>query len=99
MYPVWAREYLPVRCTQTGRTRNNECRSKVFYHFLLTDSLSIPDSLPILSREQLAQTLIDGGYPELQSKGPRARQIWFQSYLQGRLFKDFESVYIVPGIF
>jgi predicted AAA+ superfamily ATPase len=63
--------------------------------FLLSDSL--PDSLPILSREQIAQTLINGGYPELQSKSPRARQIWFQSYIQGRLFKDFESIYNAKG--
>ncbi len=61
--------------------------------FLLSDSLSVPDSLPTLSREQLAQTLINGGYPELQSKSPRARQLWFQSYIQGRLLKDFENIY------
>jgi len=65
--------------------------------FLLSDSLSVPDNLPKLSREQLAQTLINGGYPELQSKSPRARQIWFQSYIQGRLFKDFESIYNAKG--
>lgn len=65
--------------------------------FLLADSLSVPSSLPMLSRDQLAQTLIDGGYPELQEKSPRARQIWFQSYLRGRLFKDFESIYRAKG--
>ena len=65
--------------------------------FLLADSLSVPGSLPSLSREQLAQTLLDGGYPELQDKNPRARQIWFKSYLQGRLFKDFESIYSAKG--
>jgi len=65
--------------------------------FLLSDSLTVPDNLPILSREQLAQTLINGGYPELQSKSPRARQIWYQSYIQGRLFKDFESIYNAKG--
>jgi uncharacterized protein len=65
--------------------------------FLLSESLSIPDSLPTLNREQLAQTLINGGYPELQSKSPRARQIWFQSYIQGRLWKDFDSIYHAKG--
>lgn len=65
--------------------------------FLLAEKLSLPDDLPLLSREQLAQTLIDGGYPELQDKGPRARQMWFQSYLRGRLFKDFESIYSAKG--
>jgi predicted AAA+ superfamily ATPase len=65
--------------------------------FLLAEKLSVPENLPSLNREQLAQTLIDGGYPELQNKSPRARQIWLQSYLQGRLFKDFESVYQAKG--
>lgn len=65
--------------------------------FLLSDSLSVPDNLPKLSREQLAETLINGGYPELQTKSPRAKQIWFQSYIQGRLFKDFESIYHAKG--
>jgi predicted AAA+ superfamily ATPase len=65
--------------------------------FLLSDNLSLPDQLPLLNREQLAQNLIDGGYPELQNKKPRSRQIWFQSYLQGRLFKDFETVYSAKG--
>ncbi len=65
--------------------------------FLLSDSLSVPDNLPKLSREQVAQTLINGGYPELQTKSPRAKQIWFQSYIQGRLFKDFESIYHAKG--
>ena len=65
--------------------------------FLLDDNLSIPVNLPAISREQLAQTLIDGGYPELQAKSPRARQIWLQSYLQGRLFKDFASIYTAKG--
>ena len=66
-------------------------------NFFLDDKPVVPDRIPILSREQLAQTVIDGGYPELQNKGPRARQIWFQSYLQGRLFKDFESMYSAKG--
>ncbi len=65
--------------------------------FLLAGRISLPDDLPLLSREKLAQTLIDGGYPELQDKGSRARQMWFQSYLRGRLFKDFESIYSAKG--
>ncbi|MBC8440370.1 MAG: ATP-binding protein [Deltaproteobacteria bacterium] len=65
--------------------------------FLSAEKLSLPDNLPVLSRGHLAQELLDGGYPELQGKGPRARQIWFQSYLQGRLFKDFDSIYSAKG--
>ena len=65
--------------------------------FLSADKLSLPDNLIELSRGNLAQELLDGGYPELQGKGPRSRQIWFQSYLQGRLFKDFDSIYSAKG--
>ncbi|MCP3875142.1 MAG: ATP-binding protein [Desulfobacteraceae bacterium] len=64
---------------------------------LSAQNLSVPLKLPELSRGDLAQALLDGGYPELQGKGPRARQIWFQSYLQGRLFKDFDSIYSAKG--
>jgi len=65
--------------------------------FLLAEKISLPDNLPPLSREQIAQTLIDGGYPEIQDKGSRAKQIWYKSYLHGRLFKDFESIYAAKG--
>ncbi len=65
--------------------------------FLLAEKLSLPDELPLIERDRLAQVLIDGGYPELQDKGSRARQMWFQSYLQGRIFKDFESIYSPKG--
>jgi predicted AAA+ superfamily ATPase len=64
---------------------------------LLADQLSLPNDLPEITREDLAQVLINGGYPELQTKSPRAKQVWLQSYLQGRLFKDFESVYSAKG--
>ena len=65
--------------------------------FLLAEKISLPDNLPLLSREQTAQALIDGGYPEIQDKGSRAKQIWYKSYLHGRLFKDFESIYSAKG--
>ena len=65
--------------------------------FLRAEKISLPDNLPPLSREQIAQTLIDGGYPEIQDKGSRAKQIWYKSYLHGRLFKDFESIYSAKG--
>jgi predicted AAA+ superfamily ATPase len=65
--------------------------------FLRAEKISLPDNLPPLSREQIAQTLIDGGYPEIQDKGSRTKQIWYKSYLHGRLFKDFESIYSAKG--
>jgi predicted AAA+ superfamily ATPase len=65
--------------------------------FLLKEKIALPENAPQVDREQLAQAVIDGGYPELQDKGPRSRQIWFQSYLRGHLFKDFESIYAAKG--
>ena len=65
--------------------------------FLLKEKIALPENLPQVDREQLVQAVIDGGYPELQDKGPRSRQIWFQSYLHGRMFKDFESIYAAKG--
>jgi uncharacterized protein len=52
---------------------------------------------PHLQRAQLAQWILQGGYPEVQDKSPRARQLWFKSYMEGRLFKDFETLYTARG--
>src|SRR5262249_16460644 len=45
-------------------------------------------SLESLSSQQLADLILQGGYPEVQNKSPRAQQIWYDSYVEGRLFKD-----------
>ncbi len=66
-------------------------------NFILNEQVISPQDIPTLTREGLAQALIQGGYPELQSKSPRAKQIWLQSYIEGRLFKDFESIYNAKG--
>ncbi len=52
---------------------------------------------PLLQREELARILIDGGYPEIQQKSQRGKQAWFKSYVEGRLFKDFETLYAARG--
>jgi len=65
--------------------------------FLLADEITPLGPLPDMSREDFAQALINGGYPELQTKSARARPIWLDSYLQGRLYKDFESIYAAKG--
>ena len=54
-------------------------------------------SAPFVSREALAGRVLRGGYPEVQDKSPRARRAWFDSYLEGRLFKDFETLYAARG--
>jgi uncharacterized protein len=50
-----------------------------------------------LKREVLAQHILVGGYPEVQGKSPKVRNTWFQSYIEGRLFKDFASLYTARG--
>ncbi|WP_308873974.1 ATP-binding protein [Thiothrix subterranea] len=65
--------------------------------YLLAGDFSQQHALPELGREQLAQILLDGGYPEVQSKSARGKSIWFKSYIQGRLFKDFETLYAARG--
>jgi predicted AAA+ superfamily ATPase len=50
-----------------------------------------------LDRKELADLLIDGGYPEAIAKSPRSRDIWFASYIEGRLLKDFETMHHAKG--
>ena len=52
---------------------------------------------PFLSRDEIAGKILKGGYPEVQSRSSRARTIWFRSYVEGRLFKDFETLYAARG--
>lgn len=54
-------------------------------------------SLENLTHPQLAEMIIQGGYPEVQKMSHRAKQIWYESYIEGRLFKDFESLYAARG--
>ncbi len=69
--------------------------------FNLIDYLSKGDlrpmATPFLAREQIARLILNGGYPEVQGKKQRSRQIWFKSYIEGRLFKDFENLYAARG--
>ncbi len=50
-----------------------------------------------LSKQQIADWILNGGYPEVQSKSQRGKSMWFKSYLQGRLLKDFETLYTARG--
>ena len=52
---------------------------------------------PFITREQLAAWLLHGGYPEVIDKSARGRQVWFKSYMEGRLYKDFETLYAARG--
>lgn len=50
-----------------------------------------------IGRQELAAKILRGGYPELGNKSPRAKRVWFKSHTEGRLFKDFESLYAARG--
>jgi uncharacterized protein len=50
-----------------------------------------------MSRQQLSEWILRGGYPELEGKTQRSQSAWYRSYVQGRLFKDFESLYAARG--
>ena len=54
-------------------------------------------STPFQARDEIAKLLLYGGYPEVQGKNRRSRQIWFRSYIEGRLLKDFENLYAARG--
>lgn len=53
--------------------------------------------LKALNRIELGELLITGGYPEAIAKSPRSRDIWFASYIEGRLLKDFEIMHHAKG--
>jgi len=84
-------ELYPLSVTELSGGRFN------LIDFLLADVAASPNGLPEMVREDYAQALINGGYPELQTKSARAKPIWLNSYLQGRLYKDFESIYTAKG--
>ena len=56
-----------------------------------------PLPLKPLNRKELGELLILGGYPEAITKSARSRSIWFASYIEGRLLKDFETMHHVKG--
>ena len=49
------------------------------------------------TREEIASLVLRGGYPEVQSKSRRGKQAWFRSYMDGRLYKDFETLHAARG--
>ena len=51
----------------------------------------------ITSKQDLCEKILNGGYPEVQGKGARARSSGFRSHVQARILKDFEHVYSGRG--
>ncbi len=63
----------------------------------IIDSSFVKKGDVITSKQALCEKILNGGYPEVQSKGARARSSWFRSYVQARILKDFEHVYSGRG--
>jgi uncharacterized protein len=82
MYPLSIAEL-------TGRTHNVVDR--------IIDASFIKNGYVITSKQDLCEIILNGGYPEVQSKSPRSRTSWFRSYVQARILKDFENVYSGRG--
>jgi predicted AAA+ superfamily ATPase len=82
-------ELYPLSVSELTEKKSN------FIDHLLVGNLAT--RAPNVTREQLASWILQGGYPEVQSKSRRARQIWYKSYMEGRLYKDFETLYAARG--
>lgn len=63
---------------------------------LLSDDLGYTGT-SATDRKTVAELLLRGGYPEVQDMSRRGRQTWFRSYMEGRLYKDFESLHAARG--
>ncbi|MFT6957686.1 MAG: putative AAA+ superfamily ATPase [Halieaceae bacterium] len=80
----------PLSLTElTGKTHNIVDR--------IIDANFIKKGDVITSKQDLCEKILNGGYPEVQSKSARARTSWFRSYVQARILKDFEHVYSGRG--
>lgn len=84
-------ELLPLSQGEIHRDRS------VLLDWLFDQTLTARPDGRALDRAMLSDTLIRGGYPEIQLKSPRARSTWFSSYISGRLFKDFNMMYEAKG--
>ena len=49
------------------------------------------------TREDIANLVLRGGYPEARGKGERGKQAWFRFYVESRLYKDFETLHAARG--
>ncbi len=83
-------DLYPLSLSEMGENSSN-----IVDYLINADFVS--SHLPTITKEQFAERIINGGYPEVQTKSKRAQQVWFKSYMEGRLFKDFESLYAARG--
>ena len=83
-------ELLPLSVGEMSGQRLN-----LIDHLLAGDFANASSALA--TREDIANLVLRGGYPEVQSKSQRGRQMWFRSYMEGRLYKDFETLHAARG--
>ena len=83
-------ELLPLSMAELAGARRN------IVDYLLAGDF-VPAPAAPTTREALAGLVLQGGYPEVQDKGRRGKQAWFRSYMEGRLYKDFETLHAARG--
>ena len=83
-------ELLPLSVAELSGARRN------IVDYLLAGDFANAPAAPT-TREALAGLVLRGGYPEVQDKSPRGKQAWFRSYMEGRLYKDFETLHAARG--
>ena len=83
-------ELLPLSVSELFGQRLN-----LIDYLLAGDFASVQSALA--TRQDIANLVLRGGYPEVQSKGQRGKQAWFRSYMEGRLYKDFETLHTARG--
>lgn len=83
-------ELYPLSLSEKFNTQNNVIE-------LLCDKNFNIKQLETLNHQRLADLILQGGYPEVQNKSARGKQIWYESYIEGRLYKDFETLYSARG--
>ncbi|HAT8869581.1 TPA: DUF4143 domain-containing protein [Legionella pneumophila subsp. pneumophila] len=83
-------ELYPLSLSEQYKTDYN------IVDLLCNENLNL-NNLTLLTHADLANFILKGGYPEVQDKSSRAKQIWYKSYIEGRLFKDFETLYHAKG--
>jgi uncharacterized protein len=83
-------ELYPLSLSEIFHTKNN------VIDLLCNQQFEI-NQFEHINSSKLAGLILQGGYPEVQEKSPRAKQIWYSSYVEGRLYKDFEVLYAARG--
>ena len=83
-------ELLPLSVAELSGARRN------IVDYLLAGGFANAPAAPT-TRDALASWVLRGGYPEVQDKSARGKQAWFRSYMEGRLYKDFETLHAARG--